>query len=35
MFLGCQLIKECIELGAVAQALLDLQELLQNAVGED
>lgn len=35
VLLGCQLIKERIELGAVAQALLDLQELLQDAVGED
>lgn len=35
VLLGCQLIKECVKLGAVAQALLDLQELLQDAVGED
>lgn len=35
VLLGCQLIKERVELGAVAQALLDLQELLQDAAGED
>lgn len=35
VLLGRQLIEECIELGAVAQALLDLQELLQDAAGED
>lgn len=28
VLLGRQLIKECVELGAVAQALLNLQELL-------
>lgn len=32
VLLGCQLIKERVKLGAVAQALLDLQELLQDAV---
>lgn len=35
MLLGCQLIKERVKLGAVAQALLDLQELLQDAVRRD
>lgn len=34
VLLGCQLIKEGIKLGAVAQALLDLQELLQDAAEE-
>lgn len=34
VLLGCQLVKECIELGAIAQALLDLQELFQDATGE-
>lgn len=35
VLLGCQLIEERIELGAVAQALLNLQKLLQDAVGDD
>lgn len=35
VLLGRQLVEERVELGAVAQALLDLQELLQDAAGED